>query len=320
VSFARRPAFHFIVIGAALFLFERQQRPPVRLTLSAARVEQLRAGLARQTGVSPSPDQEAALVAHELDQEILYREALARGLDRSDPSIRFRLVEKMRFLSDGGEERQDDEALYRQALALGLDRDDAIVRRALIEKMRLIARRALPQSAPSEAALQDYLDRHADQYRQPLRTRFSQVFLSSALRGAAAAHDATVLLGVLRSATPPALEGLADSLPVALSHNFMTAREINKLFGPDFAKQVMALEPGSWAGPIVSPFGVHLVRVEERVPGQMPALAAVRQQVEQAFRVEQGEHAYTEYIQQLRGAYRVENTGTAPGAVPRGNG
>ncbi len=320
MSLARRPAFHFIVIGVLLFLFERQQRPPATLSLSVARVEQLRADLVRQTGTSASPDQEAALVAHELDQEILYREALARALDRSDPSIRYRLVEKMRFLSEGGEERRDDETLYRQALALGLDRDDAIVRRALIEKMRLIARHALPQSAPSTAALQDYLERHADQYRQPPRVRFSQVFLSSAQRGAGAAHDAEVLLDRLQSATPPALEGLSDAMPVALGHSFMSARDIEKLLGPEFTRQVMALDPGSWTGPIVSPFGVHLVRIDERDPGQLPSLAAVRQQVEQAFRVEQGEHSYAEFIRQLRVTYRVEHTMAVPRVSSRGNG
>ncbi len=92
MSFAKRPALHFVLIGTALYLLGRQQSPPATLALSAARVAQLRADLTRQTGAPPSAEQEAALVAHELDQEILYREALARGLDRGDPSIRFRLA------------------------------------------------------------------------------------------------------------------------------------------------------------------------------------------------------------------------------------
>lgn len=320
MSLVRQPALHFIVIGVALFLWQRQPPAPVTLALSAARVAQLRADLARQTGAAPRADQEAALVAHELDLEILYREALARGLDRGDPSIRRRLADKMRFLSDDGEDRQDEDAAYRQALALGLDRDDAIVRRALTEKMRLMARRAIPQAAPTETALQDYLDRHADQYRQPARIRFSQVFLSRALRGSAAAHDATVLLDTLRSATPPTRARLGDPLPVASRSGFMTAREVEKLFGPDFATQVMAVEPGNWTGPLTSAYGLHLVRIEAREPGQVPALAQVRQQVEQAFRIEQGEQAYGQFIRQLRAAYGVDHAAAAPGAPPRGHG
>jgi parvulin-like peptidyl-prolyl isomerase len=86
----------------------------------------------------------------------------------------------------------------------------------------------------------------------------------------------------------------------------MTQRDLEKLFGLEFARRVMDLAPGAWNGPLPSAYGLHLVRVEEREPGRLPSLAALRNQVERAYRLEQGEVAYTAFLRRLRTKYGVE--------------
>src|ERR687887_611131 len=111
------PAVHFLAAGVALLFVERIAVPPGRPAppappaplLSPDRVAQLRADFVTQEGVPPTPDQEQALAAQAMDDEILYREALARGLDRDDRSVRYRLAEKMRFLADREDGREDEE-------------------------------------------------------------------------------------------------------------------------------------------------------------------------------------------------------------------
>ncbi len=318
MSLARRPAINFILIGVALFVLERAQRPAERVSVPAGRLAQLRAEFIEQMGAPPSPAQDAALVARALDEEILYREATAQGLDRNDPAIRHRLVEKMRFLN--ADDRRDDDALYREAVTLGLDREDVFVRRALVAKMRLIARRAAAEHAPDEAALQAYLERHADRYRLPARLQISQVFLSRARRGPALERDAAAALAALRSPTPPGLAALGDPFPIAPTAGVLTARELEKLFGTDFASRVKALEPGVWADPIPSAYGLHLVRVEARQPERMPSIASVRGQVERALREEQGEVAYAAFLQRLRKSYDVDIGGLASRVRSGGEG
>ena len=72
----------------------------------------------------------------------------------------------------------DDEVLYRQALALGLDRADMIVRRELQQKMRYLLEDTTPVEEPDEAALQEWLAQNAQRYGHPPRLDFQQVFLN----------------------------------------------------------------------------------------------------------------------------------------------
>jgi parvulin-like peptidyl-prolyl isomerase len=81
--------------------------------------------------------------------------------------------------------------------------------------------------------------------------------------------------------------------------------EVRRVFGDEFAAAVAELEPGRWAGPIESGFGLHLVFVETREAGRLPALAEVREAVradwESAQRAEENEAFY----RRLRERYQV---------------
>jgi hypothetical protein len=77
-----------------------------------------RAGAARPgpswpaaSAATPTPVEVAATLRVELDEERLYREALALGLDRDDPIVRRRLIQKLRFVhEDLGEPGEPDDA------------------------------------------------------------------------------------------------------------------------------------------------------------------------------------------------------------------
>jgi len=314
-----QPGLHFIVIGLALFAIARARQPAPVLAPPTGRLAQLRTDFIRQTGAPPQPAEEALLAARALDEELLYREALARGLG-AGPAIRFRLAEKVRFFDEN--DQRDQDTLYREALALGLDQEDAFVRRSLVERMRLIAQREIPDGPADDATLQAYLERHADQYRQPPRVRITQVFLSRDQHGDGRVLEqvAASALAALRSPTPPAFDTLGDPFPIGPTGNLMTQHDLEKLFGLEFARRVMDLAPGVWNGPLPSAYGLHLVRVETREPRGLPSLAAVRNQVERAYRLEQGELAYGAFLQRLRTKYGVEmaqgHSASQPEAAP----
>ena len=113
--------------------------PVAQLVITAAQVEQLRRDLTLQNGYRPSPRALRTAIEAAIDEEVLYREALATGLDRGNEMIRQRLVQIAGFV-DGRSRTRTSEALYQTALRLGLDRSDVVVRRQLAEFMRLAAR------------------------------------------------------------------------------------------------------------------------------------------------------------------------------------
>jgi len=199
----RIPLLHFLAGGAVLYWVVRSLgAAPAPVVVTADDVSRLRLDYQRETELEPTAADEAALVEKAIQEELLFREALAHGLDRDDRSVRNWLIEQMRALSNDA--AADPEQLYARARALGLDRSDLVVRRILVQKMRLLAARSGEQS-PTDAVLEAFYATHREEYRAPDRTSFWHVFLASGAHGGAAMADGETQLARLRSdGTPPA--------------------------------------------------------------------------------------------------------------------
>lgn len=92
-----------------------------------------------------------------------------------------------------------EEVLYREALALGLDKDDGIVRRRLTQKMEFISEDLASLDKPNEQELQTYLTEHQDDYRVPSRFSFRQIYFNTSKRGDSAQSAAMSLLAKLKA-------------------------------------------------------------------------------------------------------------------------
>ena len=179
-----QPLVHFVAIGGLLFALDRlaqdEQAEPA-ITITPERIAELREDWLARAGRLPSAAELEALVEREVDEELLLREARRLGFQRSDPLVRRRLVQNMRFVSsdDGG----DPDTLLSQALALGMDRKDLVVRRRLVQKMELGAFAAARTREPSEPELREFLARYPERFSEPARVRLSHVYLSRDRRG-----------------------------------------------------------------------------------------------------------------------------------------
>lgn len=74
---------------------------------------------------------------------------------------------------------------------------------------------------------------------------------------------------------------------------------------PEFERAMNALKPGELSAPVRTPFGFHLIRVEERRAGD-PSAERRRQQARQALRERKADEAYQEWLRQLRDRTYVE--------------
>lgn len=297
-----RPLLHFVLIGGLLYAgrgwLDGRSAPRAGIVVTERALERLRAEFAARTGAEPTPAEEEAIVAAAIDEELLYREARALGLDRNDRSIRHYLADKVRFLGD--ESGADDAALARQAIDWGLDRGDLVVRRMLIDKMRLVASRAAVDGEASEGELEAFLARHADRYRQPARVSITQVFFRGTegeIRSRAGDVRRRLERAPLREEE---IAALGDPFPLGARFRARTESDLAKLFGPAFAARVMRLEVGVWSEEIASPLGLHLVRVDEQRPALLPALREVRSRVALAVAEERRSNRLREFLDRLR--------------------
>ncbi len=305
------PLLHFLAIGGVLVALHAWwspddfTRPRPRIVIGPADLARLTEAWMEEHGTPPGPDAEEALIRAAVDDEVLYREALARGFDRRDDAVRERLVRLGGFV--GEEAGGDRDALEREARRLGLERSDLVIRRHLVEMMRLAAGWVGERDLPSEAELEGYLAQHAEEFTEPARLRLTQVYFSEQRRGRAAASDAEALLAQLRRTAIGADDaaGRGDAFIRGASVAGSSA-DIERIFGPGFAAAIEAAPLRSWVGPLRSSYGFHLVWIDVREPGRTPALAQIRGRVLQRWLREQSERRERETVEAMRARYDIE--------------
>lgn len=313
----RLPALHFVLLGLVLFGAERRLaartndapaavvRPEIVIT--AARIHQLEEDFRRETGQPPTAEQRAALVQLEVDDELLYQEARVLGLDRTDKSVRARLVDKMRSVSD--DPSLTDEELLRAARASGLD-DDLVIKRILRENVRVLLRSTPDKTPPTDAELEAYLAKHRDEYMTPETVSFDHVFSSAREHGDRVESDAAALRAKLvrEHLTPERARELSDPFPLGLSLPARPRAVVARQLGARFADAVDVLPSGEWSAPIASPYGVHLVWVRERTQAALPPLAALRTKLAIAVLDERASSQLREALDRLRALYTIHVT------------
>ncbi len=303
----RAPLLHFLALGGVLLALRGWIDPPrvprPRVVITAADVARLAEAWTEEHGGPPDAAATKALVNQAIDEEVLYREALARGFDRQDGAVRERLVRLGGFV--GEENARDRASLEREARRLGLERSDLVIRRHLVEMMQLAAGRVSEADLPPEPELGEYLARYATDFAQPARVRLTHVYLSEDARGGATTADALALLEELRGSGAEAGAGRGDAFIRGAEFDG-TRDELARAFGTSFAEAVDRAPAGAWFGPVRSGYGVHLVWVHGREPGRTPSLAEVRGRVLQRWLRERAAQRRSTAMRALRAAYDVE--------------
>ena len=168
----REPLVHFVVAGFALFLVYALLHPERfaadssrRIELSATDVGTIELAFMARWQRPPTPTELRNLLADEVRNEILSREAVALGLDKDDVIVKRRLTQKMEFLTDDMSGLRD----------------------------------------PTPAELRGWFDLHKSEFAPPPRITFRHVFFSTDQRGAgaegAARHALTSVSG-MRDSVP----------------------------------------------------------------------------------------------------------------------
>lgn len=106
-----------------------------------------------------------------------------------------------------------EEILYREGVAMGLDRDDPVVRRRVLQKLGVITEESAAQSAPSDADLEAYLKSHAARYASPTVIDFEQVMFDPVRHGVRLEADFEAAFARLTAGADPGTLGDSTLLP-----------------------------------------------------------------------------------------------------------
>jgi hypothetical protein len=270
----REPLLHFLLIGLALFAvygythrgrfgFESSRQ----ITLSLDELAQMDMYFESQWHRQPTPQEFQAMVEDKVSEEVLYREALA----------------------------------------MGLDKDDTIVKRRMAQKMQFLAEDVAAAHEPSTPELQAWFDKNKEKFALPSRYSFRHLYFSPDKRGKNAQEDAANALVKIAGQPEDSklAASLADQFMFQDYYGDKAPTAIAKEFGPQFAVALEKVRSGSWQGPIESGYGWHLVYVDTVIPGRIPAFEEMEPEVKTAWLAEQKQQAWQKTYQEMRAKYTV---------------
>jgi hypothetical protein len=92
-----------------------------------------------------------------------------------------------------------------------------------------------------------------------------------------------------------------------LQYDFVqeTPSEVDRLFGKGFSEQLFTLETDAWQGPIESGYGIHLIRISEKIDSLMPELASVIEKVRTDWMFEQRQKMNREIYERFKERYEI---------------
>ena len=153
----REPLLHFVILGGLLFGLDswlvQKDDDPHRILVSAEVNREAIQTFEATRGRKPTADELAALQRIWLDNEVLYREGLALGVDKGDTAIRERVIFKALSVVDSN----------------------------------------VKLATPDEQTLRSWFEAHRNQYDEPARFDFEEAALSTNATEAAVREFVTTL-------------------------------------------------------------------------------------------------------------------------------
>ena len=174
-----------------------------------------------------------------------------------------------------------EEALHREALALGMDENDYVIKQRLIQSLKFITNGFVSSAVDvsAEEVAEYYEENKTDYYVEPYAT-FTHVYFSSDRHGSEQSQElAAAKLEQLNAVNVPYSESTRhrDRLLYKVNYGQRTEEFVASHFGRSRANEVFALEAddATWHGPIESAYGYHLVMLTKRVDGSQPPLEEI---------------------------------------------
>jgi len=283
----REPLLHFLLAGVVLFAVFHLTSPVVRDPLSDKTI---------------TVDKEGLLNFLQYRSKAFETEYFTQQLDAMSPEERDSLVNQY----------IEEEMLYREAKALGLEQGDYVIRQRLVQKMRfLIDDLTEGNATPDDAVLRQYLLKNKDVYTLEPSVTFTHVFVDSALHGDAIARQMAERLRNELNARGAGFNDaprFGDRFPFHENYVERTLDYVQSHFGAEFVAELTKVAPSQkrWSGPLRSMHGYHIVLLTARTEARLPELSEIRAQVAEDWQRDRTQHARTQGLKRLESEYTIE--------------
>lgn len=288
IKLHQEPLLHFLLAGILLFLIFDilpQEKPDNAKSIQVGTEQLLPLIMSRNPRLGPEgaaeylasleQDQRNRLVENYIREEVMYREAVALGLNKNNYSARRRLIAQLEYINQG---------FIRQTLVI------------------------------TDDELKTHYEDNQDRYFVAARVTFTHVyFADDQSRDKQARSDQTrslaerELLHLKESHLPFQLAGTrGDHFLYHRNYVNKDQEEVASHFGDGFARDVFALtDVADWRGPFQSTFGYHLVLLTKIRAGYYPTMDEVRARVEDDVTRLRVEEEIDRFYREVRSTYFI---------------
>lgn len=198
----------------------------------------------------------------------------------------------------------EEQALSREAVRRGLDEDDTIIRRRLAQKMKFIIEDKYDSEPIQETELRAFYDKNKARYATPLLLSFEHIYLNP--RENEKIYERAQNIQTQVNAGQDWREA-GDPFMLERRYERQNLNDINKNFGAFFTREIENYLPekNQFGPPIGSAYGLHLVRIIERIEPVEKSFDEVREQITQDLKEEKRIIANQKAIDEVIAKYSV---------------
>lgn len=274
------PLFHFLLIGLGLFVLFSQLNPKEKeketesntIVIKQTKIDTMRASYLKQRGRAPMANEIEDIIENEIREELLYREAIALGLDKEDSVIRRRLAQKMKYLFE----------------------DLAVI------------------DEPTDADLEKFLKENVSKFTLPGTRSFYQVYIDPKKHKNNLDEELKIVMDQLKSTSLQNAFSLGDRSLLEYRFLKRRKSDVKNRFGESFSKKVFKAPKDSWHGPFQSAYGIHFVYIDSKEEAVLPELKQVREDVLQAYKREKRSQANDIFYNGLKDRYKIKIDDSVP--------
>ncbi len=284
--FLREPLLHFLVAGGILFgVF----------------------GLTHRTGPGLASDKTIVVDRESLLNFLQYRSKAFKPEFFSSQLATMTTAER----KDLVDQYVQEEILYREAEAMGLEQGDYVIRQRLVQKMRfLIEDMAEGRTTPTDAELAEYFQKNRKRYAVDPSVTFTHVFFDSSVHGDKQARELALRLKDKLNASDAGFSDApkyGDRFPFLQNYVERTFDYVASQFGNEFVAELKQDAPSEkhWIGPIRSTYGYHVVLMTRLTDARVPELSEIRSQVADDWLSDRIEDVRSRSMNQLAGRYKI---------------
>ena len=198
-----------------------------------------------------------------------------------------------------------DEILYREALDRNLDKDDEGIKQLLVDKLKYTMSDSLNITEVSSEVLEEYFMSHKNSFAKESQIilSFGHIYLNPQEHSNIDLVAKNLLEEVDSLVYDKSMAKKGDKYYAGSYFKSLTRAELYKAFSWTFINDLVKLPVNKWSM-LKSGFGIHLIYIED-IEKREIKFKDVKNRVKDAYIIEKNANAYREFYEEVKEKYEI---------------